>query len=212
MNWTLQDNIRIQYFVKFYLRISYELPNSMEQNSSWEANSLSVREEIPRLVWNPRVHYRVHKSPHRSLSWARRIKSTPSHSFSLRSIVMLSSHLPPTFMSGPFPSGFSTKLYVFLCMYKYGRMVEYSQINNVNWVRSCEVVVILLSETTSSVVLNVLYLHDSVRYLSDSGRLHFIIQKILSFLGWNLCGKVILQIKQQSDIFSERLLTLWLAF
>jgi hypothetical protein len=35
----------------------------MKQSPSWEANSPSASQKIPRLLWNPKAHYRVHKSP-----------------------------------------------------------------------------------------------------------------------------------------------------
>jgi hypothetical protein len=36
---------------------------TLEESPSWEANSRSPSEEISRLLWNPKVHYRFHNSP-----------------------------------------------------------------------------------------------------------------------------------------------------
>jgi hypothetical protein len=35
----------------------------MEQRPSWEANSFSASQEIPRILWDQEVHYRIHNSP-----------------------------------------------------------------------------------------------------------------------------------------------------
>jgi len=39
------------------------LTYSMEQSPSWEANRFAASQEIPRTLWNPKVHYRINKCP-----------------------------------------------------------------------------------------------------------------------------------------------------
>ena len=77
---------------------------SMEQSPSWEAKRFSASPEIPRILWNPKIHYCIRTCP------------PPFPNLSqLDSVHIPISHIPKIQLclglpSGLFPSGFPTSI------------------------------------------------------------------------------------------------------
>jgi hypothetical protein len=89
--------------------IIFYITNSMELRSSWEAANCAATEELPCILWTPKVHYRVHKSLPMVpiLSQINPVHTIPAY---LRSILILSTHLRLGFPSRLFPSGFPNNI------------------------------------------------------------------------------------------------------
>ena len=77
--------------------------------SSWEVNRFSASQEIPHILWNPNVHYRIHKCPPPFSILSQLDPVHAPHPSSWRTILILSSHLSLGLPSGFLPSGFATK-------------------------------------------------------------------------------------------------------
>ena len=87
----------------------YLLTYSMVQSPSWEANWFASSQEIPRISWNSKVHYRSHKLPPTVpvLGQPNPLHIPTSHLLEIHpNIIHPSTHGLP---SSLFPSGFPTK-------------------------------------------------------------------------------------------------------
>jgi hypothetical protein len=86
----------------------------MELSTTREATSCAATQELPSILWNSKVHYRIHKSPALVLilSQTNQVHTTPSYLSQIhRNIIHLRLGLP----SGILPSGFPTNnLYAFI--------------------------------------------------------------------------------------------------
>jgi len=108
----------------------------MEQSSSWEANWSAASQEIPRILWNPKVHHCNHKRTPLSLSWASSIQSTHSHPTSRRSSLILSSHLCLGLPSGSFPQVSTPKPCTHLSPPPYALhapLISFYHSHNIGW-------------------------------------------------------------------------------
>ena len=105
--WTQSSTVRV--FSSLHVLPHLLLTSSMEQSPSWEANRSSASHKIPGILWAWSFFTAFKRACHLSLFWARSIQSMPSHTTSLRSILIVSSNLYLSLPSGFLPSGFSTK-------------------------------------------------------------------------------------------------------
>jgi len=91
-----------------YHLLIYLLTYSMQQTPSWEANRFSASQEIPRILWNPKVHYRRHKCPPPVPILSQLHPLYTPHPTSWRSILILFFHLRLGLPSGLLPSNLPT--------------------------------------------------------------------------------------------------------
>jgi hypothetical protein len=87
--------------------ISNLLTYSTQHSPSWEANRFAASQKIRRVLWNPNVHYRIHKCPPPFSILSQLDPFHTPHPTFWRSILIFS-HLRLG-LNSLFPSGFPTK-------------------------------------------------------------------------------------------------------
>ena len=92
-------------FIYLFVYLFIYLTNFIQQNSTWQSDSSSDSQQIPHVLWNPKVYHRAHNS----LSLFLNLRQDESLSFHYKAIVILSSHLRQGLPNGVVSSHFPTK-------------------------------------------------------------------------------------------------------
>ena len=159
---TPREDPRVSIFFKKdrWTYIFYLLTYSTEQSPSWEATRFSAS-QIPRILWNPKFHYLIHKCPPPVAILSQIDPVHAPHPTSWRFILILSSLLQLTLTSRLFPSGFPTKIL-------YTPLL--SPIH-----ATCPAHLILLDLTTWTVLTSLAYLLNPIWPMSTSPKILLLV-------------------------------------